>query len=167
MTLWRFAFWCVLPVDVCGCHSAHLLSSSSSTSSSSTYDLRFMFWSPRPPSLLVFDVTIAPHSGLERWHRGPQCPLWNHRAPSVALHQNCYPVPHHCPPDLSHTLVFPASDLLYSQYLRGWREGGECVVVTIIVLLHWPPAPKPLRMPCVYVMCVHHPQKRKRGLDGL
>lgn len=90
-----------LPVDVCGCQSAHLLSSSSSTSPSSLYGfplpphhLPLCSGFPHPPRKVSScsppsrNPPIAPHSGLEGRHRGPQCPLWNHRGPRLsASHQ--------------------------------------------------------------------------------
>lgn len=133
------------------------------------YDLRLMFWlsPPTPPSFLVSAVTIAPHSGLEGRHRGPQCPLWNHQAPLYRVAPNLlFPISHHCPPlnplTPGLTLVFPASGLHCPHFLRGWREGGECTVVTMVLHLHQLPAPKPPRMPCVCVLCVHHHPKKKK-----
>ena len=124
---------------------------------------------PHPPSLLVSAVPIAPHSGLEGRHRGPQCPLWNHRPPNFASHQNSYPppppIPHHCPPDPCHAPVSPP---------HVGVEGGKCTVVTITLHPHWPPPPNTWAPTHALCVCAVRsppppppPKKRKRGLDGL
>lgn len=48
--------------------------------------LFFVRLPPRPPNHHhhLAPPPVAPHSGLEGRHGGPQCPLWNHRGPVLS-----------------------------------------------------------------------------------
>lgn len=99
-----------------------------------------MFWfpPPTPKNLLVFAPSphIAPHSGLEGRHRGPQCPLWNHRGPRLlASHQIFLPpiLPATVTP--SHTRTGVPKHLIDTAPPPACR-GGRRGVTTILHLRH-------------------------------
>ena len=173
--MWRFAFWWVLPVDVCGCQSAHHLSSPFSTPPSSSYYLLLMFWfppptPPPPPPFKNLPRVRCPHSATQWFGRETQGPSVSPLEPPGPFRNQIFLIPHS--PTTVLTPVFPASEL---HWPHAGVEGGECAAVTMILHLHRNPTPKPPRMPCVCVLCIHHPhplkninkKKTKRGLDGL
>lgn len=128
-----------------------LLTSSPSTSPSSPYDLRLCSGSPHLKSPRV---TIAPHSGLERRHRGPQCPLWNHRAPFCSQIS-------HSPTTVLHLVTHCCPR--HPIYTCGGGGRGVCSSHDFTP----PPTPQHLTHAlCVCVLCVHHPPKKKQK-EGL
>lgn len=116
---------------------------------------------------------IAPHSGLEGRHRGPQCPLWNHQAP-FCWHRTQISYPH-----LPTTVLLTPVAHLRSQRLtytglstcRGGRRGVCCSRNDFYTSTPPTPPTHALCVCCAFTTTPPpNPQKTeeaKRGLDGM